>query len=245
MLAASAEASSLMPKSVLHFRAYTYAQTGILTHVLRAWSAIAVQAFPIILIGNQIADYLQGEMISSTHLRPRRSSRSAPCLAADGGGSSSAVASRLFPSWFRSDRVDLAATRAFTSVPRRVVAFGPRDAEHLAVGCVDHRRAGGVPGGAARPRLVGVLFGVGQAADANGMLVPPRHRCGFERRACSSGRSPPALRVPGPGQLRLGRRPHRPCLRGIAWRRENAVVALERRAGENFARGDKPLTAAK
>jgi hypothetical protein len=136
------------------------------------------------------ADCLQGEMISSTGLRPRRSSRSAPCLAADGGGSSSAAASPLFPSWFRSDRVDLAATGALTSVPRRVVAFVPRDAEHLAVGCVDHRRAGGVPGGAAGPRLVGVLFGAGQAADANGMLVPPRHGCGFERRACSNGRSP-------------------------------------------------------
>ena len=185
-------------------------------------------------------------MISSTRLRPRRSSRSAPWLAADGGGSSSAAASPLFPSWFRSDRVDLATTRAFTSVPRRVVAFVPRDAEHLAAGCVDHRRVGWVvPGGAAEPGVAGVLFGAGQAADAISMLVPPRHGCGFERRACSSGRSSLPCGCPGLVSCDLARRPHRPCLRGIAWRRENAVVALERRAGENFARGDKPLTVAR
>jgi hypothetical protein len=156
-------------------------------------------------------------MISSTRLRPRRSSRSAPCLAADGGGSSSAAASPLFPSWFRSDRVDLATTRAFTSVPRRVVAFVPRDAEHLAAGCVDHRRVGWVvPGGAAEPGVAGVLFGAGQAADAISMLVLPRHGCGFERRACSSGRSHLPCGCPGLVSCDLARRPHRPCLRGIA-----------------------------
>ena len=36
------------------------------------------------------------------------------------------------------------------------------------------------------------------------------------------------FRPAGPGQLRLGRQPHRPCLRGIAWHWEKAAVALWR-----------------
>jgi hypothetical protein len=85
-------------------------------------------------------DYLQGEMISGTRLRPRRSSRSAPGFGCGGGGlvePDRPVREYLF-------RPGLAIIGAFTSVLRRVVAFVSRDATHLAAGDVDHRRVGRV-----------------------------------------------------------------------------------------------------
>jgi hypothetical protein len=82
--------------------------------------------------------------------------------------------------------------------------------------------------GAAEPGVVGVLFDAGHEADAISMLVRPRHECGFER---------PGLfkrQVTSPAGARAWSATTRPAshsdpyLREIAWRRENAVVALER-----------------
>ena len=73
-----------------------------------------------------------------------------------------------------------------------------------------------------------MLSGAGHEADAISTLVPPRHGCGFERPGLFKRQVPPAPRVPGLVSYDSAASHTDPYLRGIAWRRENAVVALER-----------------
>jgi hypothetical protein len=114
-------------------------------------------------------------------------------------------------------------------VPHRVVAFVLRDAKHLTAGDVDHGRVAWVfLGGAAELGVAGVLFGAGQEAEAIGMLVPPRHECGLERPGLFRAEVTPALRVPGPGQLRGGRQLHRPVPVRYRLARGERGLALER-----------------
>jgi hypothetical protein len=124
--------------------------------------------------------------------------------------------------------VDLAA-RAFTSVPHRVVTFVLRDAWRLAAGDVDHRRVEWVvPGGAAEPGVAGVLFGAGDEADAIGMLVRPRHGRGSARPGLGQAAGHQPCGCLGLVSCDSAASHTGPCLRGIAWRRGNAVVAVKR-----------------
>ena len=115
-------------------------------------------------------------------------------------------------------------------MPHRVVTFVARDARHLPVGGVDHRRVEQVVrGGAAGPGVAGVLFGAGHEADAIRVLVPPCHGCGlarpglFMRQVTSDLRGARRLVSYDSAASHTG-----PCLRGIAWRGENATGALVR-----------------
>jgi hypothetical protein len=76
---------------------------------------------------------------------------------------------------------------------------------HLQQGCCHRRPA----------RTGGLLPEVprrGPWGDAISMLVPACRECGFERPGLVKRQVAPALRVPGPCQLRLGCQPHRPVL---------------------------------
>jgi len=144
------------------------------------------------------------------------------------------------------DGIDGLATGAFTLVPHRVVTFVPRDAEHLTADDVDHGRVAWVfLGSAAELGVAGVLFGAGQEAEAIGVLGPRATSAGWSARACSGGGCTSCVGA-RPGQLRLGPPAHRPCLRDIAWRRENAVSPPDAELADAFCSvGDKPLTAAR